>query len=228
MFCHFCGTAKEEGQICPNCGNGDVNNTESSNNNNSGTSSFNFGSSFKINGDGTILGFDPKNPVSSAKDMDKKKLAILIGGAIIVLAIVFSILGALFGGGPKKPINDYIRGAEKGNYKQYMSAFSKEAQKALKEWVDKDDIKEMKANLRDEYGKNVKVRIKYGEKTKLKKDDLRDLEDFYEDYYDKKIKITAAYEYDIVVKYKGRDGSDETELTLTVAKIRGQGWKLVN
>lgn len=154
------------------------------------------------------------------------KLFAIIGGAVAALLVVILLIVALAGGGYKKPIDNFIKGMEKGNAKTMLKAFPDVMKEDLEDYLTDDELEDMKADLEDEFGKNIKITYKVLDKEKIDKDDLKevqeDLEDQYEDAKKSKVKVTAGYKLSIKMSIKGKDDKDSQTITMKVYKIGGK------
>lgn len=154
---------------------------------------------------------------------------VMIAGLIIVLIIIVSLISSIAGGGYKKPVNLFEKAFNKADAESFAECMYTD------EFLDKLDdshIDELSKTLdwahemcEEEFGKKVKISIDIEDKEKLSKSEIKELEKDYKSI-DKKVKITKAYELDCTMKIKGKKDKDEQEVTLTVVKIKGEGWKL--
>ena len=75
--------------------------------------------------------------------------------------------------------------------------------------------------LEDDYGKNIKFKVKFEEKDEMKNRDIKD----YEDTLD--VDISKGYEVKFTLTVKGKKDKDELDFVALVGKVDGEGWKLL-
>lgn len=176
-------------------------------------------------------------PEETSATKNSKTNLVLAAGIIIVLLIILGIISAIAGSGYKKPIKDMVKGLNKADGQLIMEALytddmlddmADDEDVKIKELYDEmdDELEDALDDLEDEYGKNIKVSVKFEDKKELSDKKLEDYEDRYDDYYDADVKITKGYEVETTLKIKGKDDDDENEMTFIVLKIKGEGWKL--
>ncbi len=213
-FCSNCGSEIKEGTVfCSNCGaktadagQQQAGNTQGMQNNN------------------TYGNFTPQ----SNKPNNNKIIGMAVVGvaALVGLFILVKLFGVFTTPGYEKPLQYVCDGLEKGNLKTMMKAFPSYITEEMEDYYDDyADVfaDNMKEQLEEEFGKNVKVSYKVTDKDKLDKDDIEELVEDIEYFYDEKVKIKDAYELEVEMKVKGKDGSDESEDSITVIKI-GSKW----
>ncbi len=165
-----------------------------------------------------------------------KKLAPL-GAAALAVIVVIAIVISLFSGGYKDPVK-YYEQISNGNYKNVEKMAPKAVWEQLEEENDDFDLAELKEEaeeswedtleyLEEEYGKNIKIKIKVTDSKKLSDKKLDDLKDAIHDNYDEiaKKSITAAYELDVEMTIKGSEDEDDNETELISVKVGGK-WYL--
>lgn len=152
---------------------------------------------------------------------DKKNTIILGAAVLVVLIIVISLIGSMFSGGYKAPVDDFFKGLQKCNVKTIAKALPEDDAEDFTDELSNKDLKKIIKLLEEYYGDNLKISYKITDKEELKKTEINDLEDSTD------LKISKAYDLELDVKFKGKDDSDEDSITLTVAKIKGEGWKIV-
>lgn len=219
-FCPNCGNQIPDGGVCP-CQSGAMNMNNNPMNMNNGPVNQNYNPYAQ-----------PSNQGGGVQ-LDQKKQLILYGciaaGAIVVLVLLFNLL---FGGGYKKPIKQVIKGFNHNNAKKIAYAmYPKEYIKDELEdeddfdWDDADDaIEDSKEYFEDEYGEDIKIKVKFLDKKDVKKKELEKLEDMYDDVYDAEVK--KAYKVKVEMTIKGDDDDDDSKVWLYVVKLKGDGWKL--
>ena len=229
-FCQFCGKQYPDGGSC------DCAEAQSANSGNVGSS---YNPYSENSGEAAAEKSNPiKNLIAGFKGGDNKNQTlglVCIGvAALIVLIIIINILGAVFGGGYKKPIKDFVKGFNNADSKKLMeSILPDSAIDDLKDeydddWKDMledldDDLEDALDDLEDEYGKHAKLSVDFLDKKKASKSDLEELEEIY-DEVDATVK--KAYKVKVEMTFKGKDDEESEKLTLYVVKIKGDGWKL--
>lgn len=224
-FCKFCGKEIPDGSVC------DCPEAQAA----AAASTSSDASSVETSSAAETSSPEPSSPYpteeASVKPSGSKTgAAVLIAGLVIVLLIIIGIISAIAGGGYKKPVKNFAKALNKGDGK--LLAETMLTDEILDE-VDDDDFDDLSDTLEsiidfaeDEYGKNIKFSISIEDKEKLSKSEIKDIEEEYEDNFDAKVEITKGYELDTELTIKGKDGKDEDDLTITVVKIKGEGWKL--
>ena len=159
--------------------------------------------------------------VKESKPMDIKTMGI-IGGAVAAVVILLAIIINVISGGWKTPIDNYFKGMQKADAKMYLKAFPEFLDKD--DTVDKEYMEDMKENLEDEYGKNIKIKYEITKKEKIKKDELSKVQEYIEKKYDSKVKVSAGYEVKVKATIKGKDDEDTDTQKMYVYKIDGK-WK---
>ena len=167
-----------------------------------------------------------------------KKQLIVIGISAVAVIVVLCLIISSIGGGYKDPINDLVKGFNKNDMETMLEAtMPKDAIKELKDDIEDEDedwkdvideandyIEEAKEDLEDDYGKNVKLSVKFLDKKDVKKSDMKKLKERYDDYYDAEIK--KAYKVKIEMTLKGKDDKDTEKGWLYVVNVKGDGWKV--
>lgn len=216
-FCENCGSElRDTDKACPNCGAAVVETTtkkdvEKNTNQATNTTSSNNG---------------------VPTDSNKKKFAIIggiAGGVVLLLIIVLAIVSAA--NAYKKPLDNFCKGMQTANVNTFLKAFPDVMKDDLKDEFDKDDMKELKEDMEDALGKNLKISYKISKKEKIDKDDLEDIQDALEDEYDakkSKTKVTAGYKLTVKYTFKGKDDSKTTgKMTVPVYKVGGK-WCIIS
>lgn len=146
---------------------------------------------------------------------------------VVVLVLLFVLFGSLFGGGYKKPIDNYIKGLEKADWKTFSKSLPKEQKETIEDNFDGEEfLEEMLESLEDEYGEKIKITYKITDKSKLSKKKIEDFEEEYEDVYDEEIKISKAYKIKVKVTIKGKDDKETNKVSFVVGKIKGKWYML--
>ena len=206
-FCENCGAEMDDNQVvCPNCGNGaevaqETTTTQTVNTNTTSTST------------------------SSDKKDTIKKVGI-IAGAVAVVVVIISIIASIIGSGYKKPIENIVKGMNKGDSDIYLKAYPDFLK--MNKTVDDDYLKKMKKEDEDDdnYGDNVKYSVKFLKKTKYDKKDLEYVVDYVKEKYDEKVKITAGYKVKVEKRTKGKKDFDYGTSDYNVYKVDGKWYVL--
>ncbi len=218
-FCSNCGSELKEGTVfCSNCGTKAADAGQQAP-----------GNTQQVMPNYTSNGYTGYNQQGNKPNNNK-----IIGMAVVGVAAlaVFFILVKLFGGitppGYEQPIKYVCDGIENGSFKTMMKAFPEYITDQMEDYYgdEMDELMDgMVENLKDQYGKRVKISYKVTDKDKMDKDDIETLEEDVEYNYDEKVNIKDAYEIEVEMKVKGSEGSDEDESTVTVIKV-GSKWYL--
>ena len=167
-----------------------------------------------------------------------KGLAVMGAGLVAGVVIIALVFSAVFGGGYKKPIKDYVKAMNNHDTKKMLSVvlpeskmkeLKKEMKDSIIDWdafLDKmdDSIEEAMEELEDDYGKNVKFSAKILDKEKLKGDELEEIQEEYEDEFDAEIK--KAYKLKVKMTIKGKKDEETDKASVYVVKVKGDDWKL--
>lgn len=166
---------------------------------------------------------------STAGGLDVKMLAIIGGAAVIGLIIIIALFSVLFGGGYKKPVEKYFKAIQKADMDKYISVFPEEFAEGIEDEIDDDYDGDFEDYLDDEYldaleedyGRNIKFKVKFEEKDEVKNRDIK----FFEEMAD--ADISKAYEVEFTLTVKGKEDDDELDFVAYVGKVDGEGWKLL-
>jgi transposase len=179
-------------------------------------------------------------PVQEEAPAPKKKfnlmtLIIAAAGALTLLILMIALLAS---GGKKSAVKNYEK-VMNGKVNALTKMAPKDYWKYLEdeEDVDIDELKEefeemlegQQERWEDEYGKNVKIKIKMEDSKKMKKKDLKNLAEALADRYEfiSKKDVKKAFEVDLEMTIKGRDDEDDSEMEAAVVKIGGK-WYLIS
>lgn len=205
--------------FCPNCGkplqDGETCNCQNGNNN-----------------------IYPATTIPNNKNTISKGFIVMGAGLLAGVVIIVLIFSAIFGGGYKKPVNDYVKAMNNYDTKKMLSVMlpkskmkeiKKEMKNSIIDWdafLDKMDegLEETMEELEDDYGKNVKLSAKIINKKKVKGNDLEEIQEDYDDAYDAKVK--KAYKLKVEMTIKGKKDKDTAKVSLYVVKVKGDGWKM--
>lgn len=150
-------------------------------------------------------------------------------GAVAVLAIIIiALIANLFSGSYKEPIKDFFKGLEKQDADRIIDAMPEDIFDSSIGFL-YDDAEEYIENVLFAFiDDDIKISYDIKDKEKLDDDDIEELEDNLKESTGSKATIKKAYEVELEVTMKLNGEKDETKMTLTVANIKGQGWKLID
>ena len=111
-------------------------------------------------------------------------------------------------------------------YKSYQDRIAIADCETPAEYFEKSVLEDLRDELEDEYGENIKISYKIRSKKELKKSDLNDMEDYVEAVFDEEVKIKKGYELKLKMKIKGKDDKDEEKGEISVYKIDGKWYIL--
>ena len=165
-----------------------------------------------------------------------QRIAILAAAAVVAVLVIVLLISALFSGGPEKAIDTYFDAMVRGKYnkieklapKDYWEYVEDEYDFDVDELVenlkDNEFLEERVDSLKDEYGKNYKVKIEYLDKIKADDDELDSIKDTLKERYDiSKKDVKAAYSVALKATIKGSEEKDAEFDTMTVVKV-GSKW----
>lgn len=207
-FCSNCGRPLQDGEVC-NC---------------------------QYNGNNIYSA--PVTSGGSGKNAMNKGFIVMGAGLVAAVVIVVLVFSAIFGGGYKKPVKDYVKALNHHDTKKLLSVMlpddkMKEVKKEMKEsiidwdaFLDKMDdyLEDTMEDMEDDYGKNVKFSAKIVNKKKVKGDALEEIQEDYDDLFD--ADVTKAYKLKVEMTVKGKKDEDSEKVNLYVVKVKGDGWKM--
>lgn len=171
------------------------------------------------------------NAPASTGGTDVKMLAIIGGAAVVGLIIIIALFSVLFGGGYKKPVEKYFKSIQKADMDKYISVFPEEVAEDLEDEIDdKDEYDgdfedylddEYLDALEEDYGRNIKFKVKFEEKDEVKNRDIKVFEKLVD------ADISKAYEVEFTLTVKGKEDDDELDYIAYVGKVDGEGWRLL-
>lgn len=173
----------------------------------------------------------PLPPFAAARSSQKPKLIFVLIGVIVALVIFFATSGGIGSdNGPyTKPVKDMVSGMEKGDWDLFISAFPPKYAELANTGiqmmgVDKDIyLKEaMKEELGDDYGNNLKIKIKVVSKKEIKGADLDAAEKKYNSQTRTEETFEKVYELKIKENIKGDKTSRVKYEKIRVAQIDGK------
>lgn len=176
--------------------------------------------------------------MAAPKKSGKAKFIVLGVIAVAVIAAVVIVIVMLFGGGYKKPLDNYFKSIEDGDAKTFMEAYPEcyidyiddmlgvsgmdmDVEEFFQETVDG-----LLETFESDYGENISISYKIEDKEKLSDSELEDISDEFKDNIDANVDVTSGYELDLEVTIEGDDDDDTDSGSLTVAKIDGE-WYIV-
>lgn len=142
----------------------------------------------------------------------------IIAGVVIILVLLINS----FSGGYEKPVDQFFKGLEKCSVSTMAKSFPEYVSDSLKDSTEDEDLESLISLLEIGYGKNFKISYDIKDKTALKKDEIKALEKSSD------IKIEKAYKLDVEIEFKGKKNKQKATKQFTSAKIKGEGWKLLN
>lgn len=167
-----------------------------------------------------------KNESNDSKKSNKNLyIAAISTVTLLIVAVIFS--NVMFGG-YKRPINDFMNGIQDFDENRFLGAFPIEVADDLEDMFDDSDyeiddiISEILLELEDEYGKNIKLKVSVDNKKELAFRDIKD----YEEGYD--VEIKKGYKVRCEITIKSNHVKETEKGYFYVAKIKGQGWKIID
>ena len=241
-FCTNCGSILDDNAMfCPNCGAVDGQSNEETAPAPAPVNDdpFSYGGAPSYTEDApAYVEEQPQEKANPLKGITDKlgDMKNLIIGAVAAIAVIFLCV-LLFGSNPNKAIKNYeavmngnagkVTSLAPGAYWKYVKDEEDVTKSDVKKEF-KDQWEDLKEEMEDQYGKNVKIKIKVTDKKKMSKKDLEEIAEKIEDNYeiDEK-KVKAGWEMECEMTIKGREDDDEVENTLYVVKISGK-WYVVS
>lgn len=204
MFCKNCGTQiPDDSAVCSNCGTSTApaKPTEGS---------------FDVN--------------ALVKKVTGNKYFIPAVAGVAALLVIILFVSTLGGNAKVKPIKNYYNSILNEDLDKYLSLFPEEVIEYKEEnsWYGdyeeyvEDSFEDSIEYWEDEYGKDVKIKVKVTDKEKMDEDDLDDLKDLLKDNYDlSKKSVTEAWEIECDVTFAGKDDEDTDDYDFIVFKYEG-------
>lgn len=155
-------------------------------------------------------------------------------GAICVVALILIIvLCSMLTGGYAKPVENMFEAIQKKDgelmmesYSEYEVDYKAEAYDMSKKEVSKYYKEIAKGSydlVKEEYGRDFKIKVSIEDKEKIEKDDLKDIEEILQIKFDKKkLEVTKGYVLDCDIEIKGDDDEDTESGEFLVLKIDGE------
>lgn len=175
----------------------------------------------EIPDDGVCTCPESQNEIISRNNGNKKSVIITAAAILVGIVIIIGILSTVFSGGYEKPVDQFFTGFEKCKVSTIAKSLPDEASEKFKETTSDQDLESLISLLEIGYGKNIRISYDIEDKTALDKDEIKSLEK------SSGLEIKKAYDLTVEVEFKGKKEEQETSINLTVAKIKGEGWKLV-
>lgn len=208
MFCKNCGAQiPDDSAVCSNCGT-------------STAPAKSAEGSFDVN--------------ALVKKVTGNKYFIPAVAGVAALLVIILLVSTLGGNAKVKPVKTYWSSILAEDYDKLMSVFPEEVVEYnednhwygdYEEYVE-NYIESTIGDWEDEYGKDLKIKIKLTDKEKLDEDDLDDLKDDLKDIYDiSKKDIKEAWELEFDITIKGKEDNDTDDFELIVFKYAGK-WYL--
>lgn len=184
-----------------------------------------------------------QNETAAPAADNKKKLGLIIGGAVAIVLVLVLLVSMIFGGGQKAAVQKYLDLDWKGRTGSIKSLAPEKYWKYVEEEYDLDvkDIKEdWKDDWKDEledyvesesfeeaYGNKGKVSYKYQDKKEATNDELKAVKAALNSKYEiKKDDIDELYVVDYTFTYKGDEDKDVATRSYYVVKIDGKWYPL--
>ena len=178
------------------------------------------------------------NDIKNVGKTKNKNTIIGLAAIAVAIVLVIIILCCAITPGWQKPIDRRFKAMNKCDGSLYAKTFADAYNDYVDEhYVSDDDdydsieeyyeeqLNDIKDYAEDEYGDNVKYKVKVLKKKELKKSDLKDVEDRYEDYYDESVDVSKGYKVKLKITVKGKDDDDTDNTWMNVYKIDGK-WVL--
>lgn len=166
---------------------------------------------------------EAQNDIASQKSVDNKS-KINPGIALIAgLVIIISCLGVAFNdGGYEKPVSQFFNGFNKCDSSMIAKSLPKNAADEFEKQMSDENLESMISLLEIAYGKNIKISYEIEDKNELSKNEIKALEK------SSGLDIKDAYDLTVEIDFKGKKEEKETKSVITVAKVKGEGWKIVD
>lgn len=155
---------------------------------------------------------------SSTKSQNSS--GVIICAFAVVLVIIIAIIFG--GGGYKKPVDKFFTGIQKCSVNTVAKSLPKESADEFKNDTSDEDLETLIGILELGYGNDVKISYDIEDKQSLDEDEIEKLEN------STGLSIKKAYNLSVNVKFKGKKNEDENTVDITVVKIKGEGWKLLD
>lgn len=164
---------------------------------------------------------EAQNEAVSSKASSGK--SVIIYGVVIVSVIIIAIglFSSFMGGGYKKPVDLFFKGFNKCDSSMIAKSLPESSADEFEKQMSDEDLETIINILEAGYGDGLKISYDIEDKKSLGKDKIKSLET------STKLDIKKAYNLTIEIKFKGKKNDKETTTNLTVAKIKGEGWKLL-
>ncbi len=162
---------------------------------------------------------ESQNEAVSKTSSEKNKFVVVILLPAIVIIIV--LFNAIFEGGYKKPVDQFFKGFNKCDSSMIAKSLPEKSADEFKEKMSDEDLETLISLLEVGYGKNIKISYDIENKDSLSKKEIKDLES------STGLDIKKGYNLTIDIEFEGNKEDKETTSSLTVVKIKGEGWKLV-
>ena len=206
MFCKNCGAQiPDDSAVCSNCGT-------------STAPAKSAEGSFDVN--------------ALVKKVTGNKYFIPAVAGVAALLVIILLVSTLGGNAKVKPIKNYYNSILNEDLDKFLSLFPEEVIEYKEDWYDdyeeyvEDSLEGTIEYWEDEYGKNLKNKVKVNDNEKMDEDDLDDLKDLLKDNYDlSKKSVTEAWEIECDITFAGKDDEDTDDYDFVVFKYEGK-WYL--
>lgn len=156
-----------------------------------------------------------------------------IGAVALVVLILIIILCSVFSGGYAKPVEKMYKAVQNKDGDLMMECYSEYeidymadrydmSKKDIQKYY-KESAKTLYDFIKEEYGRDFKIKVSVEDKEKIDKDDLKDIEEILQIKFDKKkLEVTKGYVLDCDFEIKGDDDEDTESEEVLVLKIDGE------
>lgn len=218
-FCGNCGAASDDSaNVCGNCGAP-------------------FATASK-GGANDILakipGVNNMKPEQKDQVMKIAKIAVpAVAAVVVVLILIFGII--VPNTGARGAVKKYFKAYEKTNVEKYIDLMPEAEKLDYKDDEDtsiedevEEELKDTLDYYEDEYGKNVKFKIKITEVDDMSNKKLKTIKELYKEIEDlDNVDIEEGKEVDFDITIKGKDDDDDGDGTAYLIKEDGK-WKVYN
>ncbi len=181
------------------------------------------------------MGYNPYG-YQNAQPAKNKKTGLIIGliiAAIVIVAIALVIV--LLNGGNKSykaAIKQFMQAMEDEDMSAMVETFPKPLREELKSemlsWYGSEEVfwAAYSTMIEDYCGSNAKLSYEIMDAEPYDAEDLIEIEEVLADDYDYECNVTAAYEVEVEITYKGRDGEYSEYVDFLAMEIKGE-WYLI-
>lgn len=156
-----------------------------------------------------------------------------IGAVAVVALILIIILCSVFSGGYVKPVEKMYKSIANKDGELLMECYSEYeidymadrydmSKKDIQKYY-KESAKTLYEFLKEEYGRDFKIKVSVEDKEKIEKSDLKDIEEILQIKFDKKkLEVSKGYILDCDFEIKGDDDEGTESDEILVLKIDGE------